>query len=150
MKLVLIIIIIGFIVWFIGGIISAAIFGRKKNRRAYAVLILAQLPEEIRKKLINIWLAYKNNNVEEVNNIVATIGSIQLSQLLGLIGPQNRPREFSAGKFGDNLSWTTCEITGQELGYTINASKILAGIIFHYLDIVLMEMEINRKNKKLI
>jgi cbb3-type cytochrome oxidase subunit 3 len=149
MKLILIIIaiiVVIFILLFLAGMVFAAVLGRKKNRRAYAIVILSKLPEETRKKLIDILLAYKNSNVEEVNNIVATIGAIQLNQLLGLVGPQNRPKEFSAGKLGDNLSWAANENALQDQGYTINASKIIAGIILHYLDIVLIEIIKKDKN----
>lgn len=139
--IIIVIIVTIFILWFLGGIVFAAIFGRKKKRRDYAIFILTQLPEEIRKKLISILVAYKNNDVEKVNNIVVTIEPSQINQLLGLIGPQNRPKQFSSGKFGDNLAWRAGENALQRRGYTINASKIITGIIFHYLDIVLIEIK---------
>lgn len=125
--------------------ISAAFHGSKRKRRAHAIVMLSQLPKELTQKMIGILLAHKNNDAEEINSIVSTIGPNMLNQLLESIGPENRPREFSSGKFGDNLSWTAMENTLQERGYTINSSKIVTGIIFHNLDVVLME--INEKKK---
>jgi len=148
MKIILIIAIIIisiFVLLFLTGMISAAFHGSKRKRRAHAIVMLSQLPKELTQKMIGILLAHKNNDAEEINSIVSTIGPNMLNQLLESIGPENRPREFSSGKFGDNLSWTAMENTLQERGYTINSSKIVTGIIFHNLDVVLME--INEKKK---
>ena len=148
MKIILIIAIVIvsiFALMFFAGTISAAFLGRKKNRRAHAILLLSQLPEELVKNMMDILLAHKNNNVSEINRVTRTLGSDMLSQLLKSIGPENRPKEFSAGKFGDNLSWIAMENELQDRGYTINSSKIVTGIILHDFDIVLMEM--NKKKK---
>ena len=130
---------------FLVGVISAAFLGRKKNRHAHAIVLLSQLSEELIKDMIDILLAHKNNNVDEINKIAGTIGSDMLNQLLKSIGPENRPKEFSSGKFGDSLSWTAMENELQDRGYTINSSKIVTGIILHDLDIALIE--INEKKK---
>lgn len=147
MKIILIITIIivsifvlVFLIGIIIGIVSKAAQGHKKNRRAHAIIILSQLSEELRYKMIDILLAHKKNDVTKINSIVDTIGLDILNQLLKLIGPENRPKEFSSGKFGDKLAWTVAEKLLQDQDYTINSSKIVAGIIHHDLDIVLMEM----------
>lgn len=133
-----------FVLIFLIGLTSAAVLGQKKNRRAHAIILLSQLPEELRKKMIDILLAHKKNDAAEINSIVGTIGSGMLNQLLKSIGPENRPKEFSSGKFGDKLAWTVMENALQDQNYTINSSKIVAGIIHHDLDVVLIEM--NKKN----
>ncbi len=144
--LVIVIIIVSiFVLIFLAGIISAAFLGRKENRRASAIVLLSRLPEELTKKMIDILLAHKNNDAEEINRIVGTIGSDMLNQLLKSIVPENRPEEFSSGKFGDNLSWAVMENALQDRDYTINSSKIVTGIIFYDLDAVLTEM--NEKKK---
>lgn len=148
MKIILIIAIIivsVFVLIFFGGMVSAAFLGRKKNRCAQAIILLSRLPEELIKDMIDILLAYKNNDVGEVNRISNTIGSDMLNQLLKSIGSENRPKEFSSGKFGDNLSWTAMETELQDRGYTINSSKIVTGIILHDLNVALIE--INEKKK---
>mgnify|MGYP001564602854 CR=1 FL=1 len=137
---IVVIILAIFILVFLAGMASAAYLGSKKNRRTFAVGLLSQMPKEVIIKLIDILLRSKNNQVKEVNEIVADIETVQLDQLLGLFGPKNRPKEFSAGKFGDNLSWTAMEDALQDHGYTINASKLLTGITFHNIDDILIEM----------
>lgn len=151
MKIILIIVIVIvsiFVLLFLAGMFSAAVLGGKKKRRAHAIVLLSQLQEALTKKMINILLGHKNNDVEGVNSIVRTIDPNMLNQLLKTIGPENRPKEFSSGKFGDNLSWMAMENALQDRGYTNNSSKIVTGIIFYDLDGVLIE--INKKKKNLL
>lgn len=145
MQTILIIVISILVLIFLSGVISAAVLGRKKNRHAHATILLSQLPEELTGKMINIWLAHKNNDVEEINSIAGTIDSDMLNQLFNSIGLKNRPKEFSSGKFGDNLSWTAKESALQDHGYTINSSKIVTGIVLHDLDVVLMKINKTKK-----
>ena len=94
----------------------------------------------------SILLAHRNNDIDEVNKITGTIDLNALDRLIKLICPEDRPTEFSSGKFGNNLSWTVMEGALQDKGYTNNSSKIIAGIILHDLDVVLMKIN-KRKNK---
>jgi len=143
---IIITILVIFILIFLTGVISAAFLGRKKNRRAHAIVLLSQLTKELIEKMIDILLAHRTNNMEKINSIMSALGSDTLNQLLKLLRPENRPKNFSSGKFGDNLSWTAMEKALQDQDYTINSSKIVTGIILHNLDVVLMEMD--NKNRK--
>lgn len=143
MKIILIIAIIIvsiFVLMFLVGVISAAFLRRKKNRRAHAIALLSQLPKELIKEMIKILLAHKNNDIDQVNKITSAIGSDILNQLFKSTGFENRPKEFSSGKFGDSLSWTVMENALQDRGYTINSSKIVTGIVLHDLDTTLIEI----------
>ena len=142
MKIFLIValVIIGIFVFiFIAGIIFAVILGSKNKRHAYAVIKVSKLPEELRGALKKIFLYYKKDNSEEVNNIVSRISQEGIKTILDII-PKNRPANFSAGKFGDNLSWTAWKSTLTDKGYSNDASEIIAGIFFHDLDRILSDI----------
>lgn len=144
MKVILIIILIIagiFVALFLAGMVSAAILGSKKKRRAFALVAIAQLPEELRSKLLTIFLSYQKEDVKRVNSLVQEMDREYLKLLLNITSPQNRPADFSAGRFGDNLSWTAMEISLTEKGYSANASKIIAGIFLHDFNEVLSKME---------
>lgn len=126
-----------FVLWLIVGMLSAAFAGRSKNRRAYAIGALSRLPRELIEKMVDIVSAHKNNDVRAVNRIVGTINLMALDKLLEALGPENRPKEFSAGKFGDALSWTVLEKALQKRGYTAHASKLVAGMTLNDIDDVL-------------
>lgn len=136
-----VVIVLVFVLTFLMGAISAALLGNKKNRRAHAIVLLSQLPQGLIKDMVLISSAHKNNDIDEANKITSTIGSDALGRLFKLVGPENRSKEFSSGKFGDSLSWTAMENELQDRGYTINSSKIVTGIVLYDLDIVLMEIE---------
>lgn len=137
------IVFIVFFAIFVFGFVSAAVLGNKKNRRNYAIFLLSQVAEDVRRKLINIWIEYSNNNIKEVNNISSNLGADNLDYLLNKLGPENRPKNFSSGKRRDVLSWNTMEKELQSMGYTINASKIITGIVLNDLDSVLLELKNN-------
>lgn len=143
MKITIFVIISFFVAVFLAGVVSAAFLGRKKNRRAHAKILIAQLPEELRQILVDIWSAHRDNNIERVNDIASNIGSDRLNPLLKFIGPENRPKVFSSGEFGDNLSWTALENALQDKGYTTNASKLITGIVLHELDTVFKKIDKN-------
>lgn len=129
-----------FVLIFIVGIIFAATLGSKKKRRAYAIVTVSKFPEKLKNKLQEIFLSYKKDNPEEVNNIVSRIDQEGLKTILDIISPNNRPTNFSAGKFGDNLSWTAWRNTLADKGYSNDASEIIAGIFSHDLDSVFPDM----------
>lgn len=130
MKIILIIlfgILSVFIIIFLVGFVIAAVTN-KKREHAHSILLLSQLTEDTRNKLIDILFAYRNKDSDEMNRIICSIGKDELNSLISVLGPNNRPKHLSSGKFGDNLSWTAMENSLQEQGYTINSSKIIAGI----------------------
>lgn len=149
MKIILIILSVVlsvFVFIILVGFVVAAVTN-KKRERAHSILLLSQLTEEMRDKLVDILFAYKNNDSDEMNRIVCSIGTDELNSLISVIGPNNRPKHLSSGEFGDNLSWTTMENSLQEQGYTINSSKIIAGIILHGIDSMLLKLY-NKQNNK--
>lgn len=140
-KVILISVVVIFVTWFVIGIIAAAVLGRKKHRNVYAINLLSKVPPRTIEHLVKLLNAHKNSNTEEVNQIIFSIGSHELQQLLTLLGSQTRPIEFSSGKFGNELAWTVMERALQERGYTVHASKLVAGIIFHNIDEILPNLK---------
>lgn len=128
-----------FIIIFLVGFVVAAVTN-KKREHAYSILLLSQLTEDIRNKLIDILFAYGNKDSDEINRIICSIGQDELNCLISMLGPDNRPKDLSSGKFGDYLSWKAMENSLQEQGYTINSSKIITGIVLHGLDNMLSKL----------
>lgn len=148
MKLILIILIIivsFFILMFIIGFVLAAFSGSSKRRRAHAIILLSQLPEYQIDKLINILFAHRNKNIKQINSLVGSLGTDAKKQIIKTLAPENRPIEFSSGRFGDALAWTSMENGLREKGYNDDSSRIITGIILNDLDNVLMELEKSSK-----
>lgn len=142
MKIILIVIVLIFIVPFVGGVIMASIKGNKKRRRAYAIVLLASLPEELIIKMKNIWLAYQDKNVLEANRITASIDPELLEDLLDSLTSENRPFHLSSGKQGDSTFLIALTLELDKMGYSTKARKVISGIIIHKLNEVLL---INKK-----
>lgn len=123
---------------FLMGFVLAIFRGGKKKRISYAKIILAQLPNEFIEKLIRIFLAFNNKDIKKVNNIVATISQNELDRFAHLVGPDNRPQEFSSGEFGNYLSWEVNKKHLIESGYTTNSARILTEIILYDIGDVLL------------
>lgn len=145
--IIILIIFVPFATVFIIGMIMAATQGSNKKRRGFALVTISQLSSEERDTLTNIYVAFRNKNIEKINKIVESLDKESLQILLDICSPQNRPPEFSSGKFGDNLSWTAMETEYQKLGYSQNASKILAGIILHNYDDILNKIYMSLQNE---
>lgn len=132
-----------FISTFVAGWVSATIQGSDKKRRAFAIVTISQLSDEERKNLVKIFVAFKEKNIDKVNQIAEPVSQA----LLDICSPNNRPAQFSSGKFGDSLSWTVNETRFRELGYSENASRILTGIVLNDYDSVLNKIANNQTNK---
>jgi len=142
MKIILIIlfcVLSVFIIIFLIGFVLAAATNRKREY-AHSILLLSQITEDTLNKLINILLAYRNKDSDEINRIICGIGKDELNCLISMLGPDNRPKDLSSGKFMDYVSWTAMENSLQEQGYTINSSKIITGIVLHGLDTMLLKL----------
>ncbi len=120
--------------------IMLIVLRRRKKRRERMAPWLDKIPLEILEKLSQMLKAYKNNDTNKINDLAASIDDAQLEELIFLIGPRNRPNDLPGGKYHDTSSWTKMENSLQRRGLTVNASKIMTGIILHYLKPALMEI----------
>ena len=129
-----------FILFFITGIEAAANLGSAKKRRAYAMIAISQLSQTEQKLLMNIFRAHKQKDIKTVNEVANTADHETITSLLKTFSLENRPPQFSSGKFGDTLFSTTTEKSYIEAGYSTVASKLITSIMVHDLDSALKDM----------
>lgn len=143
MKILLIVVlvivsllILNFIFWYIVAMVTD-----KKRTASYTKHLVNSLPLLTRIHLIIILKAYKKEDVEKVNGLVQKMESSDVESLVKMLHPSNRSPEFSAGKFGNELSWTVWLNSLSDAGYSENASKILACCFLNSLGKVLVSQE---------
>jgi hypothetical protein len=134
MKLFLIIIIVIFFSPFFIGMIWAAVKGNSKRKRAYAIVLLSQMPQGTTALLRAVWNAYKSNNIARVNNIVQPIDPDLKKEVLDRLSIDSRPTQFSSGTRGDKAFYNSQITSLHQQGYSREASELVTGIIIHELD----------------
>lgn len=134
MKLFLIIIIAIFLIPFLFGMIRAGVKNGSKKRRAYAIVLLSQMPHGTTALLREVWSAYKLNDILSVNSIVKLVDMDLQKEILDCLSIGSRPAQFSAGTRGNKAFYISQIMSLQQRGYTQEASSVVTGIIIHELD----------------
>ncbi len=129
-----------FAVIFLAGFIKAALPTTNKKRRAYAVAFISTLPASQVKPLLDIFVAYKKQEVNDANQVIVENGTNVVLPLVDALSPENRPALLSGGRTADITAWTMWMNLLTDKGYTENAAKLIAGIFIHELDPVLNKM----------
>lgn len=145
MRIVLIILaviaslfLLNFIFWYI----YAAVTDKKRTER-YTKHIISSLPKFTVIQLSIILKEYDAKNVEEVNKLVQHIYGPTFDKIIDLLHPENRPKEFSAGKLGNQMAWSAWLSRLKEEGYNEKASKLIAVCYINHLQDTLIQTEIN-------
>lgn len=145
MRIILIIIgvIIAFFVsTFIFWYIYAAVTDKKRTKR-YTDYIFSVLPKSTVKNLSIILKEYKVGNVEKINELATEIPEQSFNEIVNLLDPQRKPKEFSTGKFGDRVAWEAWLSKLEKKGYNEKASQIIAICYLNYLQEALLEYEVD-------
>src|SRR3989338_4450783 len=125
-------------IWFVGGMLDAAIVGSKTNRSRFALHIFLSLSDDAKSMLFDVFKLYQMRKVGEVNSIIA--GATNTTrEIMSVLSPENRPQEFSSGKIFDRTTWAVYQTKFIENGYCEQAASLLAGVFFFELEELLGE-----------
>ncbi|MEK7209042.1 MAG: hypothetical protein AAB677_02175 [Patescibacteria group bacterium] len=140
MKIFLYIVIGLVVLWFIGGMIAAAIVGSKKNRGRAALTLFLGFSGDAKSMLFDIFKLHQTKKISEVNSIVEKTTNTT-EEIISVLSSENRPKDFSSGKKFDGVTWTVYQKNFMENGYSELAASLLAGIFLFELDELLSKGE---------
>ena len=126
------------VIWFVGGMLAAAIVGSKKNRRRFALHIFLSLSDDAKSMLFDVFKLYQMRKVGEVNSIIVRATNTT-REIISVLSPGNRPQEFSSGKIFDRTTWTVYQAKFIKNGYCEPGASLLAGVFFFELEELLGE-----------
>ena len=127
-------IVIGFVVlWFVGGMIAAAIVGSKKNRGLAALTIFLDFSDDAKSMLLDIFKLHQAKRISEINSIVEKATNTT-NEIISTLSPENRSKDFSSGKKFDRVTWATYQMNFIENGYSELAASLLAGVFIFEFD----------------
>lgn len=133
MKIFLYILIGLVTLWFVGGMIVAAIVGSKKNRRRAVLTLFWDFSDDAKSMLFYIFKLHQAKKISEINSIVEK-STNTTSEIISVLSPENRPKDFSSGKKFDRVTWTAYHTNFMENGYSELAASLLAGVFLFELD----------------
>lgn len=126
------------ILWFVGGMITAALVGSKKNRSRAALAIFLGFSDDAKSMLLDIFKLHQMKKIDEVNSVVEKTTNTT-SEITSMLSPENRLREFSSGKKFDRTTWVVYQKRFIEDGYSESSASLLAGVFFFELEDLLSE-----------
>lgn len=124
---------------FIIGVIAAANQGSNKKRRAKALFALSQMTEDQRTVLMDIFIAYKAENVDQANKVCKQASASTINFLIDFFKYSNRPIEYSSGTVGKFI-FIDFENKLRKLGYSEVVSKIIPSVVIDNYNEVLEKM----------
>jgi len=142
-KIATIAVLVLFVLWILGGFITAALRNTKKKTRAKAILVLSRLSPSAMELLVAIFLSFKNQDVEQANRLVASEPNL-VSEITAAM-PRYRDRDQSAGTLGDEMNRNVWKTRLVDFGYSESVASIIGSIFHHHLDGVL-EKIVNKRS----
>lgn len=126
-----------FLITFLVGFILAASTSSEKKLKEWARgVINTELSEKERYALREIWLSFKSKDTTRAGEVLAELKPDEIAHLKGICAPNFRPKVFSAGAFGDNLSWQVWFDRAKEIGFGNDEAHIIAGIALNGYEVV--------------
>lgn len=104
------------------------------------------MDEHQRKALIDIYQAYRKNNIVRANDITNNLPSHITDFLISNFDYRNRPKEFSSGALGAN-TWIAFSNELKSMGYSDTVSLIIPLVVLDNYNEVLDKI-IDKENDK--